>query len=331
MKHEKPETKSETLADSIFDVLCSNILADRLPAGTILRESELARFFETSREPVSRAIRSLESKGLINKRDRQGYIVGGAANIERSLNAKSIIIPAAHAPVFDGIPIWKKVYHDVETELLRFLPFGRFKIVESALASHFSVSRNVIQQVVSRLCERGIAEKNSRSNCNSILYDTNFVRHCYELRIALEPTALCLAVPFLTEREVLRNLSSHKQLSDGTTKITSERLVDLEWQFHSHLLQACPNPRILSALRASQISHSITTGMVHNFIGTKTEQLVSTEHIAVLLHLLDGETELAAQALRSHLKQSLVRSCDRVPTLSKGAMPELPSFLKKIH
>lgn len=190
-----------TLTESIVECLRFNISSGAIPAGAVLNTSQLARFFNVSRIPVSHALDELASEHALQKRDKQGYAVSGGG-AEGKLDTSRIKIPDHLVDRFDRQPSWERVYDRVETELLELMPYGRFQINESALTAHYELNRGQTQQIITRLCERGVAEKPSQSHCNLLAYDEMFLRHRYELRALLEPVALRKAFAHLPTKEV---------------------------------------------------------------------------------------------------------------------------------
>jgi len=320
----------ETLSEAVYETLRHNILSQTLRPGTVLKESELSRFFKTSREPVTRAIRQLEYNHFVRRREKQGYIVAGNVSKEIVVKSIDISIPEHLKSSFDGQPTWEKIYSAVEEQIVCFVPFGRFKIIESALANHFSVSRSVTQQVISRLVERGLAEKPSRSQCHTLTYDEEFICHRYELRMELEPAALRLAGPHIPIETIQYIRTAHQEVEDDFDNLTGERLDYLEYLLHIELLNCCPNRRVLHALRTSQIPLRVAIDAVKDYVGVFLDQPVLAEHGLVLSLLAQRATDMAALALRAHLELSMKRSIERLPLLTPSRMPDLPAFLKKL-
>lgn len=67
--------KPETVADRISAVLRKAIVAGALPAGSALRQDELAARFGFSRMPVRDALRQLETEGLVSIHPTKGAFV----------------------------------------------------------------------------------------------------------------------------------------------------------------------------------------------------------------------------------------------------------------
>ncbi len=73
-----------TLWERVYDYLRDEILADRLPPGTVLQEVALAQSLGVSRGPVREALGRLAAEGLVTIRPRRGAVV-------RSLSAEEFL------------------------------------------------------------------------------------------------------------------------------------------------------------------------------------------------------------------------------------------------
>ncbi|WP_430252406.1 GntR family transcriptional regulator [Neorhizobium sp. DAR64860/K0K1] len=70
---ERPRFKTAT--EFVVETLRQAILSGRLPAGTPLRQDDLAEEFKLSRMPIREALRRLEADGLIDHQPHKGAVV----------------------------------------------------------------------------------------------------------------------------------------------------------------------------------------------------------------------------------------------------------------
>ena len=70
-----------SLPDVAYEHLRSAILDGSLPAGSALRQEEIAARLGISRLPIREALRRLDSEGLVALRPRRGYVV---ASLDRA-------------------------------------------------------------------------------------------------------------------------------------------------------------------------------------------------------------------------------------------------------
>jgi DNA-binding GntR family transcriptional regulator len=71
-----------TLADRVYQTLREDILSNRLPPGSSIREADLAAALEVSRGPVREALRRLDSEGLVSVIPRRGSVVSSFSHKE---------------------------------------------------------------------------------------------------------------------------------------------------------------------------------------------------------------------------------------------------------
>jgi DNA-binding GntR family transcriptional regulator len=72
-----PNTRRNTLRETVHESLKAMIVTGQLPAGARVTEAELAARLNVSRTPVREALNRLEQDGLVIGRPRQGYAVSG--------------------------------------------------------------------------------------------------------------------------------------------------------------------------------------------------------------------------------------------------------------
>ena len=117
----------------VESVLRENILAGRLPEGLVLLEMPIAGMLQMSRAPVQRALRMLETEGLIHRFDGRGYLVGPGLSpltpLRRDLRDFDLILPDAANGAQRAS--WERIYADIEMAVASCLIFGEFRIVES--------------------------------------------------------------------------------------------------------------------------------------------------------------------------------------------------------
>ncbi len=73
---------SKTIADTIYDALCAQILTGARPAGEKLRQDHIARDFDTSHVPVREALLRLQAHGLAASEPRKGMRVTAVNPLE---------------------------------------------------------------------------------------------------------------------------------------------------------------------------------------------------------------------------------------------------------
>jgi DNA-binding GntR family transcriptional regulator len=197
----------------VLDAVRAEILAGRLPAGTTLRQEELAERFAVSRMPVREALKRLESEGLVE-----------------------------------------------------VLPSRRVRVA--------SLSRREIEDV-------------------------------YDMRAALEPLAVRLAVPRLTRahlRDAAHALEAAEDESDAETFGVRNAA------FHLALMDACERPRLLAAIASLlDVSDRYQRAALRDVEHT---MLVRDEHRRLLDAARRGDGDEAARVAEAHVRGAGARLLD---------------------
>ncbi len=177
------------LYEIVERALRSSIGVGRLPAGLVLLEGPIAEIFQTSRAPVQRALARLEADGLIHRFEGRGFLVGAAGVAPLRADIRGFGLEAGEEidEAQQSRASWERIYATAERQIASCLVFGRYRIVEAEMADHFGVSRTVVRDVLGRLQERGLIEKNASSHWIAGPLTARAIRELYEMRRLLEP------------------------------------------------------------------------------------------------------------------------------------------------
>jgi DNA-binding GntR family transcriptional regulator len=135
----EPALQRVCMRDRIRDMLVARILDGRYPAGTQLKELQLAREFNVSQAPIREALRELEGSGLVQSERYRGTRVRGADLQEMSesyelratleVRAIELAVPCAPAFLADLEACHKRMATAVSTD-------DSEGYIDSALAFH---------------------------------------------------------------------------------------------------------------------------------------------------------------------------------------------------
>ncbi|MCF3936367.1 GntR family transcriptional regulator [Acuticoccus sp. M5D2P5] len=198
---------------------------------------------------------------------------------------------------------------------------------EAELARFYGVSRTVARDVVGRLQQRGIVEKDERSRWFAPALTPSRVDDLYELRAILEPTALKKAAeraPAALIEEIRANLAD---AAARAHEIGGDVLDRLEEDLHIRLLQHCGNTALMDAITVPQ-----SLLIAHRFLYRWTPRLFATEpflpeHKAILDHLANGRVDAAGRAMEEHLFVSRERAIARVDVIVRDFAPDPLPYL----
>ena len=317
---------TEPLYEMIRRALGQQIAGGVLPPGLVLLEGPIAEAFQVSRAPVKAALRLLHAEGAVQRFAGRGYMIpGGAAPLRRGLREaglRALSEGAVEPPPRAG---WERIYTEAEQAIGGAIAFGRFRVLEARMATHFRVSRTIVRDVLSRMHERGLIAKDARTHWIAGPLTAAALREYYEIRRILEPAALLMAAPRLDADEI-RAMHARVAAMERDRAKLPESMRAIDEDLHTRCVQRNGNARLSEMIQDSHlVLHANHTFLRH--LGVPEEVPELAEHRVILELLLQGNPEAAAAALRAHLDRSLDRALARLMVLSVIPRPPLPPFL----
>jgi len=309
-----------------FQILAAEIRDGLAPPGTPLTEPRVAARFGISRAPVRRALALLAEEGLVTRADgRSVEVAPGAPARARRLVLETAAEPAARLA---NPPGWARIHAEVEREIVARIAFGSWRLREEALARHYGVSRTIARDVIGRLQQGGLVDKDESGRWYAPALSPERIAELYELRALLEPVALEQAAPNLPPEIVpgaLRRLRS----AIAARQVGGETLDALEEDLHIRILGHATSRTLLRTIRQHQ-----SLLVAHRFLYRWTLRLFArepflAEHVAVLERLQAGDVPGAGKALEAHLLQSRARAVARVNDVSGRFEPDVLAYLTR--
>jgi DNA-binding GntR family transcriptional regulator len=316
----------------VHQVLEQHLVEHRLPPGLVLLESTLAEAFRVSRAPVQMALKRLHEMGLIQRFEGRGYVVPAASG--------AIVAPLRINPTQAGLDVtlaadttddaaragWARIAAEVQPVIEAAGPFGRFRLSETLMASHFKVSRTVVRDVLGRMHERGLISKDDRSHWLVGPLTDSGLRDMYEARIVLEPAALRQAAATLDRAMLQEMLDRVGTARDQLPRVEPALMEQIDHDLHVTCVQNIGNRYLVDLIRRTQASLAASHRLTR-LLEWGIESGSITEHALVFEALMQGATESAAAALRTHLQRSLERARTQLKVVSVLAIPEMPEYL----
>ena len=317
------------LHSTVYDIVRGNIKSGRLRPGTFLNEYRLSRQLSVSRAPIARALQRLEADGLISRNQVRGYLVSGATQ-STAREMPLLDLSEVALQIVRGRPEWEKIWDQVESDLIGCMPFGRYKVIELAMAEHYKVSRTVTRDLLARFEARGLVQRIGRSQCYLRQLTPELMSNLYEVRTLLEPTALLRAAPHHQKDQLER---MRQDLVDAQRRYPDVSVADLsryENDLHIVSTEACPNRELLNFLRQSQMMVLATNRLIQLYLRMPQAEPFLAEHCLVVELLLSGSPEAAAIALEAHLRTAVRKQHARLADLKAHHQPMVPPYLLEV-
>lgn len=316
---------------TIHALLAAKITNGELPPGAVLKETTLSHQLGVSRAPVRRALFLLAEKGLISSALGQGYVVTGhsAAQVLLSPQRLQQILNRSLDDI-DRSAAWERILADVVDDVTAYMPFGTFRIQEAELGNYHSVSRTVARDVLSRLMDRQLIEKDRKSHWVVGQMTARDLRETLEMRMLLEPAAL-LKVGRGLDRDGLASLAKRVgQAIDRFALCRPVELDDIEQAMFHTMYVGLQNSRMLGAIQRNQIS-LLVPKLFRQHFPIRDDLSGLHDHAAILSHLLDGNITSASERLFLHLKRTESLTLARLRVLSQLPPPDHAPYMTAIH
>lgn len=328
--HNKGSDIAPKLYRRACEVLIVEIVQGLIPSGTRLTETAVAGRFGISRAPARQALTELERLGHVRKAETRGYDVLAAGRQALAKDQPSSPIDRPSDPKIQFLPSWEVIYPEIENEIVSRTSLASWRINEAALAKHYGVSRTVARDVVARLQQRGIVQKDDKGRWHAPALTPNYINELYELRWVLEPLALEKAYPHLPDG-LLRRMLNHMEAAMEAPKVDGALLDSLEQELHVELLGHCRNHALMHAISLPQ-----ALLVAHHFLYRWTSQLFDTEpflpeHLEILQRLDAGDIEGAKKGLVEHLKISRQRATLRINAVAELIEPDELAYLERLE
>jgi DNA-binding GntR family transcriptional regulator len=173
---------------------------------------------------------------------------------------------------------------------------GGTPLRQEDLAAAFGVSRMPVREALRQLEAQALLDFVPHKGAVVTEISAADAADTYAIRMALEPAALTLSIPNLTEVQFAR---AADLLRDMDAEADPGRMGELNRRFHMTLYEAAPHPKLL-ALTESQLS-SFDRYLRFHLAAKGREHPSQDEHRALLAAARDRDRPRAAEILCAHL------------------------------
>lgn len=320
------------LYQAAYNALRYHIDEKRLQPGLVLLEGRIADVLGMSRAPVKRALAQLCDEGLIHRFDGRGYLVGplsdDVAPHRADLREIGFSLPE---PIAESIGrfAWERIYAEVETHVATCIPFGTYRVLESGICDQYGVSRTVAREVLSRLRDRALIEKDRHSHWIAGPLTARALKEHFEMRKLLEPAALLSVANDLDRAELIRMRDRLAEAEANFSQVTPAAMEGFEEDLHVTCLSRVKNRRMATTIVQSQLPF-VTNNLFHQHVGVAADDAVLPEHRLVFEHLLLNAPQAAATALAAHLDAAESRTRARLKVLSLFPEPTTGPYIEVV-
>jgi DNA-binding GntR family transcriptional regulator len=173
------------------------------------------------------------------------------------------------------------------------------RLSQQSIAQQFGVSRIPVRDALQILTGEGLVQPSSNATAMVTGMSVAELQEIYELREAIEPLATQLAVSNVGRAELLtmrKQLEIMEEHSDTRTWLAANT------DFHAAVYRRAGRPRMIELVEQLRRLGDRYMYVYLEVVG-QTEHLTS-EHLAILAAVENGDAALAAQLTREHLATS---------------------------
>jgi len=194
--------------------------------------------------------------------------------------------------------LWQSVLRPLRRAIVRGdLPAGT-RLLEQQLAAQFGLSREPIRDALRRLEQEGLVRSYQRRGVYVVGLTTKDIDELYDMRTLLETHAVRLAAGRASAEEVDQQQHLVDTMADVSRRGRAHLVVDLDIEFHRHVMLAADRPRLLAAWELSaelgRVLLEITTTVRHN------HPRGAANHQAIVDGIRAHDADAASLAMLSH-------------------------------
>lgn len=194
------------------------------------------------------------------------------------------------------------IYQQLRQMIMNFDLYPGSRVTEMELADHFKVSRTPVREALQRLEVEGHVQIRPKQGCFIRPVDVEHISHLYEVRVALEATAVELACGNMP-RDELEELSEVWNPKNHSWDVNyPEQIKAVEEAFHVTIAEGGGNHALASYLR--DVNDNIR---IIRSLGFPDEtSIVETyeEHFEICNLILQRKKAAARNAMIKHIRKS---------------------------
>ncbi|MGA2793406.1 MAG: GntR family transcriptional regulator [Roseiarcus sp.] len=186
---------------------------------------------------------------------------------------------------------------------------GTFKpgerLTQEDIAARLNVSRQPVTHALAVLKAQGFLAQSGRRGLTVTSVEPEFFVAIYQFRSAVEPLAVKLATPRLTNQSILRGHALVERGRDMAVAGDGRASLQADMDFHSFIYDLSGNPLIGETMRLHWRHLRRAMEQVLRYPGMSIS--VWREHDRILEEMIRGDADRAAELMRRHLIEAYER------------------------
>jgi DNA-binding GntR family transcriptional regulator len=222
---------------------------------------------------------------------------------------------------FDNRTLSQRVYEHVRDEILAdHLPPGT-ELSEVALSRELAISRGPIREAMGRLAAEGLITMRPRRRAEVRSLTPQELIDAYQVREALEVMAVRLAIPRVTEADLVRLDGLIDQMAAHSAEGAAREFFAANVSFHELLCELSGNPKLHEVHRRLEGEIGRFQNRTLMLCGSMDDALA--EHRAILAAIRLRDSDRAAALTADHIRapvqrlQAALREGARDPALAE--------------
>ncbi len=190
--------------------------------------------------------------------------------------------------------IWKRVIMIGGSEEQR--------LSDVTLAEQLKISRTPVRQALERLVQEGLVRSDPRRGFWTNTFTTQDINEIYDLRGALEVLAVRLAASRLSQEDLKAHLDALYAVRAELDAHPVLRFLQVDIRFHMLITRASSNGRLMHSL--SMLRSQLSMFQMQDTYYPKRMEIALNDHEQILLALLAGNVDEAADCLARHIRHA---------------------------
>ena len=176
------------------------------------------------------------------------------------------------------------------------------RLSDVALSEQLGISRTPVRQALERLVQEGLVRSDPRRGFWTSTFTAQDIHEIYDLRGALEALAVRLAAPRISQEDLQAQLKALYAVRAELDTNPVLRFLQVDIQFHMLITRASNNGRLIHSLSMLRSQH--TMFQMQDTYYPKRMEIALNEHEQILLALLAGNIDEAANRLTRHIQHA---------------------------